>query len=749
MTNSIFFAHSTAQVDETDWEPLLDHLKAVGRRASEMAAKFDAGPLGEIAGLLHDIGKYEEAFQRRLRGDPVRHDHSTAGAGIAAERFGLPGHLIAFAIAGHHAGLANEVRYEGDTRSSLTERLADARGRTSIVLETARTDGLEVPDAIPVWRARERDNPGFQLGFLGRMLFSCLVDADYVETERFYAEVEGWQVERGCAIPLVDLRARLDDYLAKLAPKGSGDVVALRNAVLAHARAQAGARPGVFTLTVPTGGGKTLTSLAFALDHVIRHGMDRVVYVIPYTSIIDQTAAVFRAALDPLGDAVLEHHSTFDEERIEGREAKSKLYLAMENWEFPIVVTTGVQFFESLFAARPSRCRKLHNLARSVIILDEVQTLPLDLLKPCVAALKELARHFGASIVLCTATQPALTERDDPALGFAGGFKAPRELAPDPPRLFRGLRRVRIQSAGRLDDDALAERLAAQDQVLCIVNTREHARSLFRRIARLPGAHHLSTLMHAKHRRAVLAAIRQNLERGLSCRLVSTSLIEAGVDIDFPRVYRAAAGLDRIAQAAGRCNRHGIRSPADSQTVVFEPTDDKHQLRTLRQETDAGRETLRQFDDPLEPAAIESYFRRLYWGVGDERLDRHGIMTACHADRTGLNIPYERIARDVRLIEDSLLPVIVPDDETASKLVEALHHVDRPGGIARKLQPYSVGVPRDVRAHLIAAGAAAKVEDDRFGDQFVVLQNIDLYRPDTGLDWSDPTFLESTDLIVG
>ena len=338
-------------------------------------------------------------------------------------------------------------------------------------------------------------------------------------------------------------------------------------------------RLGLFTLTVPTGGGKTLASLSFALEHAVRHGLRRVVYVIPFTSIIEQTAEVFRQALNT-SDDVLEHHASFDWERAaearrddgEGPDGLAKLRRAAENWDVPIVVTTAVQFFESLFAARTSRCRKLHNLAGSVIVLDEAQTLPIPLLRPCMAALQELTANYNASVVLCTATQPALRQQD----GFKNGFPIDdtRELAPEPKDLYARLKRVKVEHLTEpVTDETIAARFAEQPQMLCIVNSRAHARALFEAIRELPGAAHLTTLMCPRHRRIELAKLRERLKTKEPVRLVSTSLIEAGVDIDFPEVWRAAAGLDSIAQAAGRCNREG--RAALGRTVVFEPAEAK------------------------------------------------------------------------------------------------------------------------------------------------------------------------------
>ena len=516
---------------------------------------------GHAVGLLHDLGKYTQAFQNRLTGGRNRVDHSTAGAQVAIERYGPSiGKMLAFCIAGHHAGLANGVN--GGRTSALEDRL---RATAPIIppLDPIWENEIALPARLspPTIKPRDKDTLGFCAAFFVRMMFSALVDADYLDTGAWYAEQDGAPSPRGEHPEIEELSSRLNASLDVLADRSiASEVNGLRREVLTHARARAAELPGLFTLTVPTGGGKTLTSLAFALEHAVRHGLERIIYVIPYMSIIEQTAAVFRDALRS-GDAdaadfVVEHHSTFDEDRIGKREAKEKLRLAMENWDAPIIVTTAVQFFESLFANRPSRCRKLHNIANSVIILDEAQTLPLKFLRPCVTVLDELARNWRTSVVLCTARQPALAASD----GFAGGFENVRELAPEPRRLHEALKRTRIVHQGTMDDVRLAGRLRDAPQVLCIVNTRRHARELYESLGDVEGAFHLTTLMCAHHRRERLEAVRRRLKAGEPVRLIATSLVEAGVDLDFPTVWRAEAGLESIIQAAGRCNREG-RAP--------------------------------------------------------------------------------------------------------------------------------------------------------------------------------------------
>lgn len=745
-----YFAHSTDRADRSDWQPLQRHLHEVGKRSAANAAQFCAAALGEAAGLLHDLGKYSSEFQQRISGASVRVDHATHGAIVATQTYGKLGHLLAYAIAGHHAGLANGS--ERGERTPLQERLRGA-GLPRLAADWKNEITLAAQLTMPKLGVHSRERGGFQLAFLTRMLFSCLVDADYLDTESFYDTVDrtGRPAVRATPLPsLPALRDVLDQHLSGFQPNST--VNRVRAQVLCHVRSLAAYDPGLFSLTVPTGGGKTLASLAFALDHAIRHGLRRVIFVIPFTSIVEQNAAVFRNALAEFGQsAVLEHHSAFvptnppksDPDHYQARE---KLRLAMENWDAPIIVTTAVQFFESMFAARPSQCRKLHNIAGSVIILDEAQTLPLKLLRPAVAAIDELARNYRSSIVLCTATQPALNAPD-----FRGGLEKVRELAPDPPELFRKLERVRVRHVGTIDDDALAAQLRDLDQVLCIVNNRRHARALYQALADQLGAHHLTTLMCAKHRSQVLAEVRVRLKAGEPCRLVSTSLIEAGVDISLPTVYRAEAGLDSVAQAAGRCNRNGEHAAELSEVRVFATANsDWAPPPELRQFAQAAQEVMRQpqfRDDPLSPSAIEAYFRLLYWQKGDKELDAANLLGLCAESRIDA-LPLETLAAKFRMIDTVQMPVIVPFDDDARRDIESLRYAERSGGLARALQPYLVQLPRNGFDALRKAGAIQPVAPEKWGEQFMELVNMDIYSREFGIWWEEPTFMDSANTII-
>lgn len=734
-----YFAHSIEGVDASRWQSLASHLIAVGQLAGMRGQKFGAEQAAALAGVLHDVGKYAEGFQNRLRGG-ASVDHSTAGArevmknATGGAQSAMMRQLIAHCIAGHHAGLPDSI---GDLDERLLRKFEPLSSiwREEITLDDAP---LTVPEFS--WR-KERNAQLFQFGFLGRMIFSCLVDADFRDTEAFYAEAEKRPVDRTWPrLPDIigDLIARFGRYITdKRARAPDTAVNDLRAQVLAHVRERADADTGAFSLNVPTGGGKTLASLAFALDHARRHRLDRIIYAIPFTSVIDQTASIFREVLGE--EVILEHHSSIDEEKNNALERRDKLRLAMEDWAAPIVVTTNVQLFESLHANRPSRCRRLHNLARSVIILDEAQTIPRHVLRPCVAALDELARNYGASVVICTATQPAIAAPD-----FAGGLPlgAERELAPDPHDLHRRLKRVRIVHGGPVTDSALVARLTEQPRCLVIVNSRAHALALYRRAKAtgLEGVVHLTTRQIAPHRREILGRVRQALEHKEPCRLIATSLVEAGVDLDFPRVWRAEAGLDQIAQAAGRCNREGKRPVDESVVTVFRAPDNPapHELKAL---ADDMKRIISKHADLLSPEALEDYFGEVYWRIGAERLDKFAVLNSFRVSGGKFDFGYRKIGDSFRMIESGMVPVIVPRDDAAKNALDGLEAgLLPPGAAARKLQSSIVQVPPRARERLMDCGHVQFVSAEKLGDQFAALVNPSLYHNDCGLLWEDAEY---------
>lgn len=746
------YAHSTGDSGRGDWQPLSDHLDSVARIAGLMASVFGMEGAALFAGGYHDIGKATEGFLRRLKGGPSV-EHSLAGAYLIRKRNWtgldrLMADLVAYAIAGHHAGLPD---WSGDG-NSLTARLERFEQEDMGKLDPAWTS--YIPPGLESLAPNRKFNPdgewGFMLAMLGRMLFSCLADADFQDTEQFYARVERRTIDRAwprLADLLPGFISSFDAYMAKKeASAADNPVNRLRADVLVHVRARAGDPQGLFTLTVPTGGGKTLTSLAFALEHARAHGLDRIIYAIPFTSVIDQTADIFREVLGD--DAVLEHHSALDEEEEKCRADRDKLKLARENWDAPVVVTTNVQLFESLFSDRPSRCRKLHNIARSVIVLDEAQTLPRPFLIPIMRAIKELANNYGASVVLCTATQPALgdTSFKTHRLEFEG-----RELAPNPAVLSQRLRRTRLELSGEMDNEALVAALAARPQAMTIVNSRAHALDLFNeaRDAGLEGVIHLTTRQYAAHRRRILADVRRRLTDGQPCRLIATSLVEAGVDLDFPCAFRAEAGLEQLAQAAGRVNREGRRDPDQSIVTVFKPVGYSvpREIKGLIGDFNRIKD---RHGDLFSPAAIEDYFGEVFWRVGDG-LDRENILKKLVFD-AGLrstDFAYRAIGESFRMIESGLLPVIVATEPEAKATLSRLGIESiSSGALARELQGYVVQVPPKARGLLMSAGHVRLEQEVLRGDQFAVLLSADLYTNSVGLLWDNAEYLSADSMFI-
>lgn len=751
-----YYAHSGECPDFSDWQLLSDHLKGVAHLAGNFASFFGGQDLAKNAGLLHDLGKYCEEFFARLQGGNKRVDHATAGAKVAVEKWGQLGKLLSYCIAGHHTGLANGVN-PGDSRSTLDERLKLKHGVNGLpILDDVWKKEIHLADnlAFRALKPPPTGREGFQVAFLTRMIFSCLIDADRTDTGRYYASLNGSPVNERAYPTLIQLKSKLfqklDHFEQKVEQEDKASINHLRQYILRHSIEQANLEPGLFTLTVPTGGGKTYTSMAFALEHALihqdTHQFRRVIYVIPFTSIIEQNAKVFKDTFEEYADAVIEHHSAFDSSNLPNKNAKDTLKQAMESWDAPIIVTTAVQFFESLFSDKPSQCRKLHNIAGSVIILDEAQTLPLNLLRPTMAAIDELARNYKCTVVLCTATQPAL----DKEKGFQNGFENVREIAPiltpTGQTLFEALKRVNIKPVGVKTDDALVQELTMREQVLVIVNNRRHARSLYEKTQQLDGARHLTTLMCAKHRAQVLEKVRADLKASKPCRLISTSLIEAGVDVDFPCVMRAEAGLDSIAQAAGRCNREGKRSLDQSDVFVFQSPDWKAPPE-LDQLAGNMREVIRNHQgDLLSPAALSMYFKGIYWSKGSE-LDSKKILNAHREHLSKFSFPFQNIARDYSMIEAHLKPVIIEFDEEATALISSLKFAESVGGIARQLQRYLVQIPDKGFKELQQSGAIQTIEPERFGDQFWVLINKDLYNDVAGLSWENSTYIKAENLV--
>ena len=691
------FAHTRPGRPVGEWEPLEGHLREVARLAEHFGSAFGSGGWARLAGLWHDLGKYRASFQGYLRraGGALdegisdecaagRVDHSTVGAIHAIDSLGERGKVVAYLIAGHHAGLPDATGGEASLRSRLD--------RKDLLTDWARD---EIPPELlqaqpPRGGPPSRDPQDTHLWL--RMLFSCLTDADFLATEAFMDV--GRATSRLRADPGIDHLARqLHSWLTARFPRPHTEVDRIRAEVLDACTAGASRDPGLFTLTVPTGGGKTLSSMAFALNHAVAWGKRRVIYAIPYTSIIEQTADTFR---DIFGDCVIEHHSNLDPDD-PSRDSLSQR-LAAENWDAPIIVTTNVQLFESLFAARGSRCRKLHNIVDSVVVLDEAQLLPPDFLDPILHCLRVLIRDYGVSLVISTATQPAV------------GLTGARELAPDPIGLDRRLRRVRYEwpdSNGPATWAQIADEIVRAPQILCVVNRRDDARELYGLIRGEEGAVHLSALMCGDHRSRVISGIKERLTNGQPVRLVSTQLIEAGVDLDFPVVYRAFAGLDSIAQAAGRCNREGkLLSPG--RVVVFNPpTPPPPGL--LRKAENKARELLagRQSDD-LDPALFSTFFELLY-NQGVNTLDRHDILELLGRDARRLDFQFRSAAERFHLVDESGYRPVVADWGQGLALVQHLKRRGPDRFVMRRLQRFTVSLPCHQVNALLAAGEIEEI----------------------------------------
>ena len=699
---------------------LHEHLKGVGELAAQYTTQMNPAfaSIARWAGLLHDVGKYRDAFQHYLldgnkqRGSDPNTHHAVYGAALAYKR-GC--HTMAFTIAGHHAGLHDPE----DLMDKVIEKPSyHAFERLPEVVARFQSELEAIPEAF--------DEPEFvgenaKTDLYVRMLFSALVDADFLDTEKHFlcgAERAAPQLNHG------ELLARLSEAKERKARKAleeattdeARELVRLRNTIYDQCIKVGELSQGFFNLTVPTGGGKTLAGMAFALAHAAQHNLHRIVIVIPYLSIIEQNADEYHRILDPNNEGiVIEDHSAVVQPPQENGEIRSPLEYAAENWDAPVIVTTAVQFIESLFANRPSRCRKLHNIARSVVLLDEAQTLPSHLLHPLLSAMRELKESYGVSFVFSTATQFAFRRSFSLKAGFKEGETT--NIIENAGDVFKRLQRVRYEFPKGEEKQGwqeIALEMQAHGQALCVVNTRRHARDLWEEVKRATNEDdgksifHLSSAMCAEHRLATIGAtenpqegsIRWRLNNGLPCRVISTQLIEAGVDLDFPLVLRALAPLDSIVQAAGRCNREGHLCDAEGRSifgraVIFNPADEGSPPGSYR----TGTQTAASMLDRLEPDSLATdyelfakYFSSLY-----SKLTEANTGDQIEKDRCGLR--FKTVAKAARVIQDEGSPVIVPYGEKWEKIVkdirERAERVGRPfikREDFRRLQRFMVNV---------------------------------------------------------
>lgn len=707
---------------------LVDHLTSVASLACEFAGVFRAGSIAWWLGLLHDVGKATEAWQRVLAalgpgGGRVGIDHKAAGTRFAVKRLGL--WRFAMAVHGHHGGLANPA----ELHAFLTSPDRDQHSESEAVERLAhRIPHLTNPVA-PEWPAWARTDP-LAGEMLLRMLFSALVDADYLDTAAHFAGQAAPRI--GPVLGMAELVARFErgraDELDRAKRDGarqagvSPPVNELRGRVYEACVRAAAQRPGFFCLSAPTGLAKTFAAGGFAVHHAARHGLRRVIVAVPFLSVTDQNAAVYRRLLDPdgTGRVVLEHHSAVDldaspgpsDRRDANQEARRWQRLAAENWDAEFIVTTTVQLLESLHACQPGRMRKLHRLARSVIVLDEVHALPVHVLEPVLLALRQLVEHFGVTVVLCSATPPQFWH-----LPVLDGV-TPVDILAEHQERFAALRRVRYEwwttPKPRLVD--VATRAATHERALVVVNTTEHAREVYRAWQRLrrtdrglarASLFHLSTRMCSRHRLDTLDQIKTLLAGDDPVLVVSTQLIEAGVDLDFPVLYRAIAPIDAIAQAAGRCNRQGCLGHEGGLVVVFDPVEPGRPPSYAVPLHETRRRFGPHLAQPDDPSALDAYFQALYTTLGPHERG-HAVVAA----RRDWDCP--RVAELFRMIRDDSVPILVdytPTGDTpgqghslrvrADRAVRALRHGQpgRPEAL-RALQPFLASLPRSVARRL-------------------------------------------------
>ncbi|MDO4852229.1 MAG: CRISPR-associated helicase Cas3' [Clostridia bacterium] len=679
-----------------------EHCQNVASLAAGFANVFKAASIAHYVGLLHDIGKYSDAFQRRILGSKERVDHSTAGAQVAWRTNTIAGRISAFCISGHHGGLPDF----GSKYSDASEGTLQGKLKRSVEPYGDYENELPVSEPVlPDWAGEDcRFNPYY----LTKMLFSALVDADYLDTEAF---MSNGTISRNIGENIPTLADKMDRFTEPW-KQSTTELNAKRSQILECVIRHAEEEKGLFSLTVPTGGGKTTASMAFALHHARRHSMSRIIYVIPYTSIIEQTQAVFESIFGK--DNVVAHYSGVEYSHKEGA-PEDRRYLATENWDAPIILTTSVQFFESIYGNRPSKCRKLHNIANSVIIFDEAQMLPVPFLRPCVLAIAKLVRYMNCSAVLCTATQPALNRI------FAEFLPDTRitELCPD--ELFSDpiFARVVFRTIGKLSDNDLADRLATVPQVLCIVNSRKSAQEIYGRLPK-EGSFHLSTTMTPEHRQRTLNIVRERLQNGHPCRVISTSLIEAGVDIDFPVVYRELAGLDSILQAAGRCNREGKRSKEDSPVYIF--TTDHKIPEMLEQNCSAAQRVMDRDRNLASKASIHAYFAFLLYTLKDQKaLDRQDILSKMP------QLSFETIAKEFKMISgaDYVLYISCPESEP---LLRQYKQFGPSKPLLRALGRFAVNVYERQFRDYTEQGATEPISENA-----AILTNSALYDPEVGL----------------
>lgn len=692
--NIEYLAHSPTE-DNPKGQPLIEHLDNVSRLSTNFSDKFGAKSRGRFMGKLHDIGKYSDAFQQKLRGKNQFVDHSTAGAYVAFQNGDA---ASAFAILGHHSGLPDigtkldiDGTFQGRMSNENISSLEDFSAYKSEIGE------IDVPKRL----CESNENVYFYI----KMLFSALVDADWTDTGRYFKN----ELKKEQYDSLAALKDKLDNHFSSMRADDN-EINRLRSEIREYATGKADNKPGLFSLTVPTGGGKTLTSMDFSLKHAIANKMDRIIYVIPYCSILEQTGKIF---CDIFGEEnVLLHYSTAIQKSTDECDPNA---FSSEQWDQPIILTTSVQFFESLYSNRPSRSRKLHNICNSVIIFDEAQMLPINYILPCVFAICQMIKRYNCTGVLCTATQPAINRLIDKYID-----KRTIELCPRPLEMNKLFKRTSYVYDGEINDDSLVEKLKTQNQVLCIVNNRAQAQKIFGMLGSTD-SFCLTTLLTPNDRNRQIGEIAKRLKSGDICRVISTSLIEAGVDLDFPCVYRAVSGLDSIIQAGGRCNREGKRTVDESYVHIFEP--EANPPRILEQNICSAKRVIKKYGNDIAcEAAIREYFEFLLYTLKDETsLDRKDIVNQAK------QLNFKTVSDSFNMIESRNEVTLYIFGNGGDETIDKMRKSGVTGGLLKSAARFGICITKEEANLLVDLGKAEMIYENG-----AVLTDVSCYDAKTG-----------------
>ena len=737
-----YYAHSKEIDGEKIYQSIRDHAEGVAQKMISFSDGFCEESFAKSIALLHDIGKYQSDFQLRIRGKNVQVPHAICGA-KELKKYGLPD-AAAYIISGHHAGLPDkgpdiapstlEYRLKREETQDYSEYERELKSLIPAGSDTPYQNAVTSASGESAWK---------EYAFWIRMMFSCLVDADFLDTEEFCSG----NIDRGMSADFENCLKILKDRLAVLQDQAVTDTEKARSILQKQVLSHKNENANFYYMNMPTGSGKTLTSMLFALERLLAAKKKRIIYVIPYTSIIDQNAKVLK---DLFGEAcVLEHHCNFDYDSYENISTKEKVRRTSENWDAPIIVTTNVQFFESIYSNRPSKLRKLHNIANSILIFDEAHMLPKGYFQPCLEAVKILTEKYGCEAVFLTATMP---DFDHWLKTFQCEGVSTCNLIRDT-SCFEAFKRSEIEELGELDGESLLARVMEHQNALVVVNTRKTAKMLYDQYS--GKKYHLSTYMNHYDRDRVIANVKKSLADGEAFCLFSTSLIEAGVDLDFDAVFRERAGLDNLLQTAGRCNRSGKKECSECKSYSFSleaPSFGKtpDELKIRRYYT---QETFEHYGDVTAPDAIRFYYDKLY----DDEKQKMNANNFLYAKPVGMNTDYLRqakmfkisqifartsyfnfagYAKDFHLIDDHTKPLLIINSENRSEvesLLTALQYAESGRSISRKLQKYMISL-RPYEWDVLKKSGVIQTREG-----FDCLANENYYHSETGIRFEDDT----------